>query len=210
LEKITGDLDSFYWGIVETQIGIGKRYLRPALSRMRRKDLIERYCTDKQYFAGHGMFITGPVGVGKTSILAHLAFSIVRDCGIGFPQGCRDMPELWSTDAAMKLAYRSSSKLFDLLGILGTGPHIDTVRLLEKKPILIIDDLGREFRNQLTTSRFEEFIETRYANQLATIVSTNLAPGQLKQIDGWERIVDRFQESNWMTLLTITGKSMRE
>jgi DNA replication protein DnaC len=202
--------ENFYWKIVETQIGIGKRYLRPDPELMPCKADIKTYLDEREYEQGIGLFLTGSVGVGKTSALAHIAFRITQNMGYFHLPSMPEIQDHWSSSAPDFMAYISTAKLFDLFFKLGSGPHEAYLRELAKKPLVMLDDLGREYRTELPVSRFEEFIEHRYGAALATIVTTNLTTESIKNLPGLERIVDRFRDSKWMKLLKLSGKSMRK
>jgi DNA replication protein DnaC len=210
MEKMSGQVEDYYWEVVEKQIGFGKRYVRPNPEIFPAKTEINAYLDEQLYANGVGLFITGAVGVGKTSILAHIAFRITKSMGYTHLPSMPERQDFWSSQAPANIGYISTSKLFDLFFKLGNGPHENSLRDLSKKPVLLLDDLGREYRSELPVSRFEEFIELRYGASLATIITTNLPPIELIKLPGLERVVDRFRDSKWMKLLTLMGNSIRK
>ncbi len=73
--------------------------------------------------------------------------------------------------------------------------------------LLIVDDLGTEFLNQFTVSCLYNLINTRQNRGVATIISTNLSPTELKaRYDG--RITSRIMGSEYIQL-SFEGKDHR-
>lgn len=70
-------------------------------------------------------------------------------------------------------------------------------RRFRDTPLLAIDDMGKEpvevLRYGNVTSPVLDLLEYRYQNQLFTMVSTNMAPGNVKGTYG-VRLADRFKE----------------
>ena len=56
--------------------------------------------------------------------------------------------------------------------------------------LLIVDDIGTEVTNQFTVSVLYNVINTRLAKQKSTVISTNLAPSELRS-RYWDRIASR-------------------
>ncbi|MDL2250191.1 DNA replication protein DnaC [Lachnospiraceae bacterium PF1-21] len=77
---------------------------------------------------------------------------------------------------------------------------------IENCDLLIIDDLGTEFANSFTNSQLFAFINDRILHRKATIISTNLSPGDLKTQYS-ERIFSRL--SSAYTILRMTGEDIR-
>ncbi len=70
------------------------------------------------------------------------------------------------------------------------GSDRPTYRHLEECDLLIIDDLGTEFRTQFTTAAIYNIINTRMSREKPTIVNTNLSLEELKK-DYSDRLVSR-------------------
>ena len=139
--------------------------------------------------SGRGLIVSGPPGVGKTSILSH----IYQHC-------------MWSKllmDIRYSIRYEFMPKLFDAL----TRADVD-MGCYEKPDILLLDDFGREYQNDFAMSRFEALVEHRYANAKSVVITTNLSRERLAHTDKWERIVDRWRET--CDLLQVGGESMRK
>lgn len=73
---------------------------------------------------------------------------------------------------------------------------------------LVIDDLGTEFndKNGSFLSTLDEVVNARYANELPTLITTNL-PAKDFKIRYSERIADRIREAG--AFVPVKGESMR-
>jgi len=173
--------------------GIGKHYWRVDKSKFQ----ADARCAITTYLdelfdnadSGRGLIISGPPGVGKTSILSY----IYQHC-------------VWSNllvHSRYSIRYEFMPKLFNAL----TRADVDMSQY-ERPDILLLDDFGREYQNDFAMSRFEALVEHRYANGKTVIVTTNLSRERLAHTDKWERIVDRWRET--CDLLQIGGESMRK
>lgn len=171
--------------------GIGKHYWQVDESKIQLLDAINVYLNalPDNITAGQGLIISGPPGVGKTSILSY-----VYQC-------CE-----WSrllTDNRYYVRYEFVPNLFNALTRADTDADC-----YERPDLLLLDDFGREYQNDFAMSRFEALIEHRYANGKPVIVTTNLSSKRLAENDRWERIIDRWREC--CQLLQISGESMRK
>ncbi|MCL2416068.1 MAG: hypothetical protein FWD01_04555, partial [Defluviitaleaceae bacterium] len=75
-----------------------------------------------------------------------------------------------------------------------------------KVDLLIIDDLGTEFNTVVISSELFHYINTRTANRLHTIISTNLFPDELERRYS-ERFVSRILGD--YELLQFVGDDVR-
>lgn len=186
-------------------IGFGKIYLRPDPEKIYPKKEIETKIGQiiKQGIHGStGALICGPLGTGKTSILSYLAFKITKELSIT-NEDFKDMfVRPWKTPNAR---FVSTGELFDLFFEKEKGQALE----LRNAEILFLDDFGREYQTDFPLSKFENFIEYRYANLLLTFITTNISPIDLSENPKWSRIVDRFRDKKWMDIIEIEGKSMR-
>lgn len=178
----------------------------------------------------NSLFLIGDVGVGKTAILYFLQ-SIIPLLRIKTIIDSMFAKE-FSKDQAYALAancesqfkyYNKSIKLLtfselikDLRNIV-TGAYIGDVhgytRVEEGKPLPIhlIDDFGRGYEDKAgwNLSLLEEYFDLRWRYNLPTIITTNLTPEMLNDLEGWDRIVDRLADKTWMKHWVIPGKSKR-
>jgi len=195
-------------------VGFGKIYLRPDPAKIRPKKEVESKI--KELHGGlesvKSLLISGPIGTGKTTILCYLAFHCLRLLAIPSQSlyrffSSKEGPEgfvgfEWSLP---QIAFISTGELFDLF----FDRERKITEDLKKTPILFLDDFGREYQTEFPLSKFENWIEHRYANLLLTFITTNISLKDLAKRDRWARIVDRFRDEKWMQTLTIHGKSMR-
>lgn len=152
-----------------------------------------------------GALICGSLGTGKTSILSYVAFRIIEELATpGEHFGCGGYPlsAQWKTPS---ICFIPTGELFDLF----FEKEKELVLELRSSEILFLDDFGREYQTDFPLSKFENFIEHRYANLLTTFITTNIAPTDLAGNPKWSRIVDRFRDKKWMDIIEIKGKSMR-
>jgi len=72
--------------------------------------------------------------------------------------------------------------------------------------LLIIDDLGTELTNAFATEQLYSIVNERLLNNLSTVISTNLMPGEINQRYG-ERIFSRLSKD--YDFIKIIGKDIR-
>ena len=197
-------LEEFIWKHIGAT-GIGIFYHYPDFNKIGPSEVIAEYCKKKE-FKNIGMFMAGPVGAGKTSILSFIAYCIACDMGHGCLRDYPDDSEYWTTEIENKLMFISANRLFSLF--FDNDDNRRNLRILENIDYLMVDDLGREYRTDYTLTRLEEFIEIRYSRKLVTFITTNIVPGDLVDLYN-ERIISRFKDSKWMRRLTMAGEDMR-
>ena len=200
--KIT---DEEIWELVQG-IGFGRIYLRVNPDRIYpKKEIMAKIeqINKSGCMSSSGALICGPLGTGKTSILSYIAFRLIKERVQPSDQfGYTGYPQ-WKT--SIKIKFIPTGELFDLF----FDKDKETINAFRDCPILFLDDFGREYQTDFPLSRFENFIEHRYADLLLTFITTNIAPDDLADNRKWSRIVDRFRDKKWMDIITIKGKSMR-
>lgn len=112
---------------------------------------------------GYGLLLWGPNGVGKTACSALIGKEAAR---LGFSVlfiRCADL-----------LVWETRKILFEETGTLTLWDRARTV------DVLLLDDLGKEVHdaNGKSLKELEEFMRERISRSKATIVTTNLAPGE--------------------------------
>ena len=176
--------------IQEYKNTIPKRFAKKSFSNFikKRNQTAWQTCLDyaRNYIdntkQGKGLFLTGPVGSGKT----HLAVAI---------------NDYIARILKRKLDYHSRFIIFttaiDLLSeIKYSYESNDTERTItyyEDCSLLILDDLGIEKSTEWSHELFYKIIDTRYSNLKPTIITTNLSDEELK-VKLSERIVSRIFE----------------
>ncbi len=165
--------------------GFGPRYDDPDPERVPIRDLIDDYLADwpANLANGRGLLISGGVGVGKTMTLAYLALRLYDG---GYTDvDCQFAPSLFDKlhrDAAMTRHFA------------GVG-------------LLMIDDLGVEYRGDWAMARFAELVEFRHSSLAPVVVTTNLSTDSLLHQPELGRIIDRWRQS--CSALTLAGESQR-
>ena len=123
--------------------------------------------------AGAGLWLTGSYGTGKTALAM-----IVSKAAI---------------DAGRSVAIYSCPRLLGVIreAIDGDGV-LDFLDRLAAVDLLHIDDLGAERRTDWVLEQLYTIINTRYEDERATIVTSNLGPAELAEQLG-ERTVSRLE-----------------
>jgi len=134
--------------------------------------------------AGKGIIITGPVGVGKTS----LAVAAMYAAAISVQEL---IPKFIST----------SDLVHELFSLASTRRNeIRSTRLL------VIDDMGKHWVSKYCNYIIEDALCGRYDNKVSTIITTNMSISAFtKAVAGhaWDRINETYD------FLDIHGKSWR-
>lgn len=135
---------------------------------------------------GKGLLIHGPVGTGKTMAMCLLAQEVYAKTGI--------LPRFvyWS-EILSKLAVDSEKEFFNNI---------------KDASILCIDDFGVGQIAPWVMGKLDWLFEYRNGNVKSTIITTNLLPQTLGDVEEWQRFVDRWREQ--MSAVSMPGESMRK
>jgi DNA replication protein DnaC len=122
------------------------------------------------------LVLSGGPGCGK-SVAA--AFWLVFN-SISSKEGALWSAGYWVTAASLSRGYAYDQEAFSKL---------------TKKHALVIDDLGTEYQDQKERylATLAEIVETRFAREKITLITTNLGPVEFKARYG-ERLADRIRE----------------
>ena len=120
------------------------------------------------------LLMYGKTGLGKTHLSLAIAGAVI--------------------DKGYAVIYDSAPNIMNKLerehfGKAQTGE--DTMEMLSRCDLLILDDLGAEFQTSFTVSALYNIINNRLLSSLPTIISTNLDPKALEE-KYTERIASRF------------------
>jgi DNA replication protein DnaC len=180
--------------------GIRGRYVGATLDSFTATTLAQRavlkscraYADTVQAGAGGGLMLLGPVGTGKTHLLAamarHMRFERAVTAKVITPREIvRELRACWSKDAE-----KTEEDV-----ISGYSRHLD---------VLLLDEAGMGFGSDAELTQLFEVIDARYALGNPTVVASNLALPEMKHALG-DRIFDRLREG--AQVLTLVWPSHR-
>lgn len=139
---------------------------------------------------GRNIMFTGTTGVGKTFLSNCIAKAMIEAC--------------------YSVVYLTATELFNIFsrGCFSyeedASDEIDHYIL--DSDLLIIDDLGTERANSFTVSKLFYCINERFVRKKGTIISTNLKPGEIRDLYS-ERVASRIL-SNY-EIITLFGDDIR-
>lgn len=110
----------------------------------------------------NGLFISGPVGTGKTHIAASIANELLN---AGIQVICMTSIDLL---AKIRATYKTE-----------TGNDDEVIQTFKTAELLIIDDLGKEKATEWSTQTIYAIINARYESELPTIITTNYGLNEL-------------------------------
>ncbi|MDR0930383.1 MAG: ATP-binding protein [Clostridiales bacterium] len=118
-------------------------------------------------FNGGNIMFYGRTGIGKTFIASCIANEFAKSGGV--------------------VCYLSSPRMFTLLdnnkfGRDESDQTLQIIDLIYNADLLVIDDLGTEFRTAFTDTYLFDIINSRILGNKSTIISTNLQGNQLASV----------------------------
>lgn len=151
-------------------------------------------------WGGRSLFLTGPIGVGKT----HTAWRTCRRWLEAWYAPSRP----WTSGGPDIRTYRSTA-LFDALRPDGPDEVRRTlVKELQKCSLLFIDDLAAAKASTWTQERLFEIFDERYINRLPVIITCDVLPNQLSDVTG-PRVASRLAEMCGNSIVLISGVDRR-
>lgn len=139
---------------------------------------------------GEGLILRGPVGTGKTSVAVALLINVLKINKYGL--------------------FVSMASLLDNIFTLkeqNKQAWLDYEDRLKNVGLLVVDDLGAEYKRDWVLNKFDAIISERYNRCRSTIITSNLG---LKAMQGTyaDRVMDRLR-STCLDIL-FKGSSLRE
>ena len=178
-------------------IGFGDQHLNVTLDQVRTPEAraaIGTYLAeiDANITAGKGLWLWGPVGTGKTSVLSILAQRMLR----------------WEPNAGYRLALIDAAQLSRFEELRQTLEIDWWCRC----PFLLYDDLGSEGRHDWILSTLLRIADERWRSGRATIVTTNIPYTERQRADWrpYARILDRWTDASRTTVVQLAGKGWRQ
>lgn len=113
----------------------------------------------------NGLFITGPLGTGKTHLVAAISNQLMQS---GTAVICMTMIDLLDR---IKQTYEQHQR-----NGLSEGMVLNSYK---EVPLLIIDDMGKEPATEWAVSKIYAIINARYEAYLPTIITTNYSDSEL-------------------------------
>lgn len=128
--------------------GIGKRYARAEVCL----DASSRYLEGFEGSGGRGLYITGPVGSGKTYAASALARAFVT--------------------AGYRVIFTTSLRMLDEIRASYEGSREGGLGRYARCDVLIIDDIGKENANAWALTTLFQVLNDRYEAMLPTIYTS--------------------------------------
>jgi DNA replication protein DnaC len=145
------------------------------------------------------LFLTGPIGVGKTHTAWHTCRRWLE------AQYAPNMP--WQGTPIVK-TYRSTA-LFDALRPDAPGGEGRTlVKVLQECDLLFIDDLAAARASDWTQERLFELFDERYVNRRPVIITCDVLPNQVADVTG-PRVASRLAEMCRTSVVLLQGRDRR-
>jgi DNA replication protein DnaC len=140
---------------------------------------VRRYVedVDARLDAGRGLWFTGDVGTGKTTLamlVSHAALDAGRSVAI------YSLPRLL---AEIRTTFDEGAE----------GSHLDLLERLARVDLLHVDDVGAERTSEWVLEQLYSIVNARYEDERAMVITTNLDHAELREQIG-ERTVSRLIE----------------
>jgi len=178
LEKVYSALTSFYMAEVNFR---GMEYIDDANTRQAIYRLAQALVSTRPRA---GIMLCGSCGNGKTTLVYALRGMInaLKSCGhFDF----------------LGEYYKVGMRIYDAKELTQVYNRLEEWRGIRSSDMLAIDDLGKEPAEVMEYGNLRspviDLLEHRYQTQKFTLVTTNLAPGDMRSKYG-ERLADRFRE----------------
>jgi len=159
----------------------GNKTLREYIKEIR--DYLTNYCEEYPK-NNRSILFTGSTGTGKTYFLHSIAKALL--------------------DRGVSVLYFTATGLFEYFS--KRMREEDTEDYIEEVDVILIDDLGTEFSNSFTTSRFFALLNQRILDRKTMLISTNLNFKELREMYS-DRVVSRFMSD--YEIIPLYGKDQR-
>ena len=159
----------------------GNKTLREYIMEIR--DYLTNYCEEYPK-NNRSILFTGSTGTGKTYFLHSIAKALL--------------------DRGVSVLYFTATGLFEYFS--KRMREEDTEDYIEEVDVILIDDLGTEFSNSFTTSRFFALLNQRILDRKTMLISTNLNFKELREMYS-DRVVSRFMSD--YEIIPLYGKDQR-
>ena len=159
----------------------GNKTLREYIKEIR--DYLTNYCEEYPK-NNRSILFTGSTGTGKTYFLHSIAKALL--------------------DRGVSVLYFTATGLFEYFS--KRMREEDTEDYIEEVDVILIDDLGTEFSNSFTTSRFFALLNQRILDRKTMMISTNLNFKELREMYS-DRVVSRFMSD--YEIIPLYGKDQR-
>lgn len=161
----------------------------------------EKYCENFKTCLenGHGMYIFGDVGVGKTHLTACIANELLKNC----------VPVLFTSLFEISKAVKST------FNRTSSNTEQDLINQFASIEFLFFDDLGTEILTKNETDTWLQcllfdLINRRYNARKPTIFSSNYSINDLVSLRGLlDKTASRIAEMSQSAVMKITGESQR-
>jgi len=167
-----------------------------------------------RYNGPKSILITGPVGVGKTAFLCLMFKETFRTWANFIPaEFAEKLPIIFALETTCVTHMDIRTACLNLSRRENEQQEGYDYNNLTKCNHLIIDDLFTAPETPYVISMMEELIRQRAANKRMTWITTNISEADMKnekKFPGWERVVSRLSNRNWMALVELKGQDRRK